>query len=339
MSLALATVCLGARTRVGMDRTVYLWAFVIPRNIHFVWSGPRFPAAFALAVHSAAAKHPGWGIVVHVGEEPAGVPAWESLRKVAEIRKIRPEELLGSVPGVGPRLVELHAAIAPTYHAGRSNLVRLAILVREGGWYLDFDTLTIGSLDGLSAAHRAVVGEEWVWNHDEERVRDGYRLGMVPSSAAFGLSWALARAGWPAGSSLESFLRSRWGRLELNNAVLACRSGDPWFVRLLELATQQDPSVRFALGPSLVNRAWREPGEAPLPHRMPPQAFYQFPPSQTNRYFAGGADTLPEEALILHWCSSNHRDLLPVLGKDWIARHAASSPWARFALPHLENLP
>lgn len=322
-----------------MDGTVYLWAFVIPRNIHFVWSGPRFPSAFALAVHSAAARHPGWKVVVHVGEEPAGIPAWESLRGVAEIRRIDARELLAAIPGVGSRLVELHAAIAPHYHAGRSNLVRLAILVREGGWYLDFDTLTIGSLEALSEANQAVVGEEWVWNHDEERVRSGYRLGMVPSSLAFGLSWLLSRAGLSADSSLEGFLRTTWGRLELNNAVLACQSGDPWFTRLLELATRQDPAVRFALGPALVNLGWREPGGAPLPLRLPPSVFYQFPPSQTNRYFGGGAGTLPADALILHWCSSNHRDILADLGKDWVARHAATSPWARCALPLTENLP
>lgn len=323
----------------GREGTVYLWAFVIPRNIHFVWSGNRFPTAFALAVHSAAAHHPEWKIVVHVGEEPTGVPAWESLRSVAEIRRIRAEELLDSVPGVGPRLVELHGAIAPQYHAGRSNLVRLAILVREGGWYLDFDTLTIASFEDLSIAHSAIVGEEWVWNHDEERVRTGYRAGMLPSTLAFGLSWLLSRAGVGADSGLERSLRDLWGRLELNNAVLACEPEEPWFRRLLELATLQDPSVRFALGPSLVNRAWREPGLAPLPTRMPPSAFYQFPPSQTNRYFGGGSRTLPLDAKILHWCSSNHRDILAELGKDWVARHAESSPWARHALPHTENLP
>ena len=322
-----------------MDRTVYLWRFVIPRNIHFVWSGQRFPSAFALAVHSAAGRHPDWKIVVHVGDEPTGNPAWESLRGVAEIRRIHALELLEAVPGVGSRLVELHEAIAPQYHAGRSNLVRLAILVREGGWYLDFDTLTIASLESLSRDHQAIVGEEWVWNHDEERVRAGYRLGMIPSTVAFGLSWLLARAGLPADSALERALRSLWGRLELNNAVLACESGNPWFTRLLELATRQDPAVRFALGPALVNLAWREPGEASLPLRLPPSAFYQFPPSQTNRYFGGGAGTLPEDALILHWCSSNHRDILADLGKDWVARHATSSPWARCALPHTENLP
>lgn len=310
-------------------------AFVIPSTIHFVWSGKDFPSVFALAVRSAAAANPGWKVVIHAGLEPEGNEAWERLRSVAEIRRQDPEELLAAVPEFGSRLVELHRAIAPRYHAGRSNLVRLAALVREGGWYLDFDTLAIGSFEALSRTESAVVGEEWVWKDDEARVARGFSLSMIPSSVAFGLSWAAARIAVSDSGVVERTLRRVWGRRELNNAVLACEPGHPWFVRLLELACSQDPSVRFALGPSLVNRGWREPGAATLPRRMGPEAFYQFPPSQTCRYFRGGA--LPPGALVLHWCSSNHKDLLPRLDARWAARHAASSPWAAHAFPYLES--
>ena len=137
-------------------------------------------------------------------------------------------------------------------------------------------------------------------------------------------------------AAIERTLRALWSRPELNNAVLACESGHPWFRRLIELACQQDPSIRFALGPALVNRAWRDPGNAPLPQRLGPEAFYQFPPSQTSRYFRGGI--LPSQALVLHWCSSNHKSLLPLLGPDWIARHASSSPWAASAVPLMESI-
>lgn len=309
---------------------------MIPNTIHFVWSGRTFPEVFALAVHSAAARNPGWKVVVHVGEEPEGNPSWEGMRKVAEIRRQDPEALLASVPDVGNRLVELHRRIAPGYHAGRSNLVRLAILLVEGGWYLDFDTLTVGSFDALSREANAVVGEEMVWKHDELRVSSGYRISMIPSTVAFGISWMLARIGVSDRSLLERGLRRIWGRPELNNAVLACERGHPWFRRMVEQACEQDPSVRFALGPALVNRAWREPGDAPLPRRLGAEAFYQFPPSQTNRYFEGG--TLPHGALVLHWCSSNHKPLLPRLDSDWIAKHASSSPWAAQAFPHMESM-
>lgn len=310
--------------------------FVIPNTIHFVWSGRKFPSVFAFAVRSAAAANPGWKVLIHVDDEPVGVPEWESLRSVAEILPGRPEDILGAVPGFGSRLVDLHRSIAPQYHAGRSNLVRLAILAREGGWYLDFDTLVVGSLADLSRAEQAVVGEELVWKDDEARVAKGFSASMIPSSVAFGLSWVLARIGISDRSPLESALRRFWGRRELNNAVLACEPGHPWFTRLLELACGQDPSIRFALGPALVNRAWREPGGAELPRRMGPEAFYQFPPSQTCRYFRRGR--LPPGALVLHWCSSNHKDILPRMDRDWIADHAGSSPWAAHALSLLETL-
>ena len=309
---------------------------MIPNTIHFVWSGKAFPSVFALAVHSAARHHPGWRIVVHAGIAPTGNTAWDGLSRVAEIRQREPRDILAAVPGFGERLLELHESIAPSYHAGRSNLIRLAILFSEGGWYLDFDTLTVGSLQELSRTASAVVGEELVWKDDETRVAKGFTPAMVPSSLAFGLSWALARLGISDRSPIERTLRALWSRPELNNAVLACESGHPWFHRLIELACQQDPSIRFALGPALVNRAWRDPGNAPLPRRLGPEAFYQFPPSQTSRYFRGGI--LPSQALVLHWCSSNHKNLLPLLGPDWIARHASSSPWAASAVPLMESI-
>lgn len=309
---------------------------VIPNTIHFVWSGKSFPSVFALAVHSAARSNPGWKVVVHVDDEPVDDPAWEGMRRAAEIRRRDPLEILEAVPRFGARLVELHRAVPPRYHAGRSNLVRLAILANEGGWYLDFDTLSVASLEALSRTERAVVGEEWVWKDDEARVARGFGLSMAPSATAFGLSWALARLGFPDRGFPETALRRLWGRRELNNAVLACEPGHPWFLRLLELACGQDPSVRFALGPALVNLAWREPGDAERPRRMGPEAFYQFPPSQTARYFRGGR--LPQGALVLHWCSSNHKDLLPRIDAGWVASHADSSPWAFHASPYMEFL-
>ncbi|MCB9496563.1 MAG: hypothetical protein H6686_06725 [Fibrobacteria bacterium] len=310
---------------------------MIPHTIHFVWSGERFPWAFSLAVRSAIRLHPGWRVVVHTGVEPRNSPGWDDVRALAEIRPIDPEAVLGALPEVGGRLVELHRAIAPRYHAGRSNLVRLAVLSTEGGWYLDFDTLTIASLEDLSERCSAVVGEEWVWAHDEERVAKGYNWTMVPSTVAFGASWVLARLGLPPDSRSESFLRGIWGRRELNNAVLACEPGHAWVGRLLDLATRQDPSVRFGLGPALVNLAWRSPEGAPLPTRLGPEAFYQFPPSQTNRYFR--SSVLPEGARILHWCSSNHRDEVSRMDAAWIRRHSRSSPWAAHARSLLETSP
>lgn len=304
---------------------------MIPNKIHFVWSGKGFPYPFALAVKSAAARHPDWQVILHVGEEPVGNPHWDSILPIAQARREDPESILARVPEYGQRLVALHRAVPASYPAGRSNLVRLAILASEGGWYLDFDTLCAARLDSV-ATSGAAIGEEWVWRHDQERVSKGFSAKMIPSVVAFALSWIGGRTGLlrPDGA-VESFLRRAWGRKELNNAVIGAEPGHPWIRRLLELACDQDPSVRFALGPALVNLGWADSGDSKLPYRAPTATFYQFPPSQTSRYFRSPAKDLPEGAVVLHWCSSNHRDLVRGMGPDLVQRCADRGPWFREA--------
>lgn len=298
---------------------------MIPKTIHFVWSGRSFPYPFHLAVLSARKVHPDWNVILHAGEVPKSV-WWDRSSECAEVLRRTDAEILESVPGIGSALVDLHGRVPRTYPAGRSNLVRLAILLQEGGWYLDCDTLCVRPLDQV-AQHGAVVGEELVWAHDQERVTTGFRAGMIPSVAAFGLSWIGARARLSPSGLVERGLRALWSRPELNNAVLACEPGHSWIRRLLELALEQDPAIRFALGPGLVNLGWNSPGSSELPLRAAPAIFYQFPPSQTSRYFQGPVDDLPREAAVLHWCSSNHRRLVAAMTPESVRANAGRGPW------------
>jgi hypothetical protein len=311
---------------------------VIPEKIHFVWSGKSFPFAFALAIRSAREQHPTWEIILHVGVEPEST-WWEEVKGLGTLRREDPEAILAAVPGLGRDLVDLHRRVPADYPAGRSNLVRLAILLSEGGWYLDCDTLCLRPLSDV-AIQGAVVGEEWVWIYDQERVASGYRLGMTPSLVAFCISWVTAKLGLTSSNGgLERTLRRFWGSLELNNAVLACEPGDSWIRRLLELSLEQDPTVRFALGPGLVNLGWERPGDAMMPLRTPPEVFYQFPPSQTARYFRGCQSEIPANAAIIHWCSSNHRGLVKKLTPELVARRADCGPWFRAAKRYLDRSP
>lgn len=324
-------------TRDRARRQTYLCPVaVIPKKIHFVWSGKRFPYPFALAVRSARSIHPDWEVSLHVGVEPES-PWWPEAKAAGIFRPSSPEAVLESVPQIGARLVDLHRRVPADYPAGRSNLLRLAILHAEGGWYLDCDTLCLKPLSSV-ASNGAVVGEEWVWKHDQERVTTGLRVGMVPSILAFSASWVAARSGLVAPNSVgERIARRLWGRPELNNAVLACEPGHSWIRRLLDLALEQDPAIRFSLGPGLVNLGWMSPGSSELPLRAAPEVFYQFPPSQTSRYFRGPVRDLPPQAVLLHWCSSNHRKLVEELTPKLVRERARRGPWYRAASALLDD--
>jgi hypothetical protein len=248
---------------------------------------------------------------------------------MAQVRELTPEDAAQDLPIPASAFLDLYRRV--NYPAGRSNLLRLAVLWKLGGIYLDLDTACNASFEDLLDSG-AFVGEEIVWKHDNERVERGLLPKMALSSSAFCVSWAAARLGlWTQDSLPERWLRRFWGVPELNNAVIGAAPGHPWVRLLMEMALEADPTVRFALGPALFNRAWArglEQGVA-MPVRHPPEVFYQFPPSQTVRFFgACRRERLPAGARILHWCSSNHRKDLPRMTPGWATANAARSLWA-----------
>ncbi|QKV94916.1 hypothetical protein HUT19_26835 [Streptomyces sp. NA02950] len=109
-------------------------------NIFFYWSGQEFDFSNYLAVASAARHTSGADVVVVVDERP-----------VDNVHFRRVERL----PGVTVEPLSLASLVSPElrllYHrmrfvAHRSDLVRLALLAKYGGMYLDTDTLTAGDL-------------------------------------------------------------------------------------------------------------------------------------------------------------------------------------------------
>jgi len=302
----------------------------IPRRLHFLWDGQGFQPPYAAAVTSAHWHHPDWEIVLHSGDAPRGNSWWDSLATMARTEVLTPEIAAQDLPIPAASFLDLYGRV--NYPAGRSNLLRLSVLWKSGGVYLDLDTACAAPLDDL-LDQGAFVGEEVVWKHDNERVERGFQPKMVLSSTAFGISWLAARLGlWCSSSLPETWLRRLWGSLELNNAVIGARAGHPWVKLLLEMALEADPTVRFALGPALFNRAWARAVATgvELPVRHAPAVFYQFPPSQTVRFFgACRREVLPPQARVLHWCSSNHRKDLPRLTPDWAKANADRSLWAK----------
>jgi len=301
----------------------------IPRLLHFLWDGQGFRPPYAAAVESARRHHPDWEILLHSGDAPRGNSWWDGLSGIARVCPLTPETASKDLPIAAKDFLACYRRV--NYPAGRSNLLRLAVLWKLGGVYLDLDTVCLNPLDDLRS-QGAFVGEEVVWRHDNERVEGGFQPKMCISATAFGISWLAARLGlWPSECRIERNLRRLWGNAELNNAVIGARAGHPWVKLLLEMALEADPTVRFSLGPALFNRAWRRAQETgvELPVRHAPASFYPFPPSQTVRFFgACRRDVLPEGVKILHWCSSNHRKDMPNLTQDWARRHVGRSFWA-----------
>ena len=277
--------------------------------------GKRFPFVYRLAVESLRQTHPDWRITVHYSDPPNNED-WKALARKAEMRPLDDKALLEALPSSLAGVADVYRGIADGYPAGRSNVLRYLILLREGGIYIDFDTLTLRSFEPLTQGE-GFIGEETVFRSDDDRVSGKAGLELLPYGTMFGLSYGLSYANtrWFRNrrtlNKVDGLIRKGWSARKLNNAVLGASANHPFFASALARIPQIDPKIRFALGPMLMNQVWDANGGQGIT-RLNEKAFYVIPPSQTFRFFQGPAPVLPPDVFTLHWCSSNH--------KEWAAK-------------------
>jgi hypothetical protein len=276
---------------------------MIPALAHFVWLTPGFPWLNTLAVRSAALRGGFERVIVHLAHELEPERARElGEHPRVELRRIEPASLLGD-PALRARYGELSSP------AARSNLLRAAILEREGGVYLDMDTVTIRELRPLLDAHGFFCGLEHV----------AFPAPLEAQSAAVLRSRGLAL------SALREGLRhlpSGWRHFRgveplfpraANNAVLGASAGHPLLRELLQrMANMPRESAlrRYALGTHLLQRALREHREDDVA-TLEPSVFYPLGPRVSRHWFARCRRpdvhaVVSRETRVVHWYASLH---------------------------------
>lgn len=298
----------------------------VPRHAHFLWTGGGFSLAQRLAIESFLLTNPGWRATLHLIDEPAPTAELEVVRGDPRVwvRDCSAREVLHDVPQV-PELAagalwETYQRIPPAAASARSNLVRYAVLWIEGGVYLDLDVLVLRTLEPLLEPP-ATLGTELVWRADAARVAGERAWWMVPPALAFATAIALHRAEGAlrvhAPARLHRGLERWWSEAQPNNAVIAAVPQARFLGELLSRAPHVDATVRFRLGPTLVTEVARAHPE--LVRLLPPEVLYCVPPSQSFRFFRAPAMPIPEQALLFHYVSSNHRRELRALAEHGLA--------------------
>ncbi|WP_396275128.1 glycosyltransferase [Hyphomonas sp.] len=122
----------------------------VPKLFHFItglapdFGGKPFSFIHHMAVRSALLANPGFKARMYFEHEPQGL-YWEHTKPLVEVVRVKaPKEIFGK------RLKSF---------AHQSDVLRLEILMREGGIYLDLDTITLRSFDPLMS-DRLVMGQE-----------------------------------------------------------------------------------------------------------------------------------------------------------------------------------
>lgn len=293
---------------------------MIPLHFHLTWEGKRFPFVNRIAIESILQIHPDARITLHYGNPPDN-EHWRALQGRIEFREINLDELLADLP-MADGIRRTLDGLAANYPAGRSNILRYLALYKWGGIYLDFDTITLRPLTELLDCP-GFIGQERVFKCDDDRVRGQLGINVLWAAPAFGISYVLSRLNHRHLHSglldkLDQFFQGIWSADKLNNAVLACEAGSPFFARVLELIPETDPKIRYNLGPILMNRVWDETGGLGM-HRLDNPAFYAIAPSQTDRFFCS-KQTIPDQSFLVHWCSSNEKDKAALLEQSYLSQ-------------------
>lgn len=277
---------------------------MIPKVAHFIWLGPSLAWVHRLALLSAARRGGFERVVLHHDGALGGERAPEELvaEPGVELSALDALGLMESAGG-GP-LVECYRALeAP---AARANLLRMALLARDGGVYLDTDTVTLASFGALAADAGVFCGEErLVFPAGESSALSRLRPSALARMAARDVLRRLPNG--YRGFRQVAHLYPK----AVNNAVLGAEAGHPLVAELLARARRMPASrrsVRYALGTHLLQQVVADYAGKDL-RVLPPEVFFPFGPEISEHWFRerGGielGDALAPETLLVHWYAS-----------------------------------
>ena len=311
---------------------------MIPATAHFIWYGDAFPWAHRLAIGSALARGGFERVVLHhdgrLKDQPHFVALLEDPRFSA-----RSIGLGGLDAGLDRRLRALHDGLdSPT---ARANLVRALVLAREGGVYLDLDTITLATLAPLRVAGAFCGEEHLVFPARVVEARDPRALAATLPLLALRAACRALPWGW----RLFQRVAHLYPRA-VNNAVLGAEAKHPLMLAMLERMVAMPAARsrrRFALGTHLLQHCVREYTGRDL-LVCPPQVFYPLGPSVSHHYFRGGDGRdaraiAVAETRVVHWYASVERAAwIARLDPEHVRAHAATELFSALCAPLLPEL-
>ncbi len=281
----------------------------IPACAHFCWIGPRLPWAYVFAVLSAAERGGLPEVILHhtdALDEGAELAALSNAVGVT-LHRVDPIAYLtetGKAIGVGIQLASLYSRIASPVM--RSDILRAAILFRQGGIYLDMDTVTVASLRPLLDAAQFVGCEYIVW---PQRIRASRSLVLwVRSLILDVMRKAMRRSqnGW------RYFRRVEWLYYRgINNAVMGAEANSGLIARYLRAMLAVTPErlrEPYAIGPELLQEMVDDNGRSDLIVHDP-SVFYPLPPEISEHWFRIRETVRLDAVLsagtrVVHWYAS-----------------------------------
>lgn len=279
---------------------------VIPSTAHFIWYGTRLAYLHALAIRSAA-THGGFDVVrLHHADPLEEAPHVAALRDLPNVELVALDDQRLCDEVAGPKLADLSRDLVSP--EARADVARMALLLRDGGVYLDTDTLTIRPFDDVRHVAGAFIGQERiVFPGHVVRSRDPRVKAKAYAMTALRDLYRRVPHGYRAFQRIESHYH-----LAVNNAVVGSVVGHS-FVRgcvdeMARMSVEQRRR-RYALGPHLLQAMCTNSCAGDL-HICEPKVFFPLSPEISAHWFRaypGGADgreVIDATTRAVHWYAS-----------------------------------
>jgi len=320
-----------------------------PRLAHFCWIGPKLPWAYAIALLSAAARGEADEVILHHTDELENGPALEALRAVSTIRLawINPKILLDSVGaelGLDGGLWAIYNRISSP--AILSDILRAAILYRDGGIYLDVDTVTVGSFSPLFELPQFIGVERIVWPYWVKSSRSPLVWGRTLTLDLLRKAMRLLPEGWRFYLHIEG-----WYFRGINGAIMGGAPKAPLFEVYLRqmVAMPADKQIKpNALGPDLLQELIGKGAIRDLVI-FDPQYFYPIAPEISEHWFRpcrnapqALTEVLTPQTIVVHWYGSvRTKSYVAKIDPEYIQEHRQSQLYSALVaevLPELSEI-
>jgi len=305
---------------------------MIPNRVFFVYLGDNLPWATGIAILSARQVQKAEETVLYIENEISG-EGFDLIKNDKEIllKKIDESSLFSNLNdnGVCGNLYKILKS-----PAAKADLLRLALLYKEGGVYLDTDTITVRPWDDL-LQYKGFCGQEPL--AFPQKLLD---FPQVKSAnpflylvAGFRYAWNFLCANAPHGEQIFR-LAERFFNLGVSNAVLAFEAKN----KLLEDAfaeicrmSQEEQIRRFGLGPRLFQKLTENKSSEHV-KVLPPAYFYPVGPSVFRHIFYDGSAKRLDKILlpqtrVVHWYNgiTGKTYLHKQFNQKWIEEHSTSA--------------
>ena len=313
---------------------------MIPSIAHFVWYGTKLPYLHALAIRSAA-THGGFDSVrLHHTDPLDELPHVRELYEIPNFELVPLDDRVLCEEASGTALADLISALKSP--VARSNLVRTALVYRDGGVYLDMDTLTIRPFDEVRATAPGFLAEEHIVFPEEVVASWDPR---VKAKAYLKTTVRDAFRRLPHGYRYFARIERHYHRA-VNGAILGGVPGHAFCAAYLSAMTEV-PKARWnrphALGTHLLQSVYKGYSGDDL-HTFPPPYFYPLPPEISAhwfRFYRDGVDAmevLHPETCCVHWYASvRTKKIVATMDETELRRVAGQQLFAALARPVLDG--